>query len=260
MDRRKKMTTLWRQAAGALAVAALLAASPSEARAQSDDFGIWTSVGAEKSFGKKWSVGAEGGFRTRDNSSKADRWSLGVDGSYRIIKGLKVSAAYTLLYDNNREKTTYHKDGSVNKIRQSYWGLRHRFSVSLTGSVNAGNFKFSLRERWQYTYRPEKTVERYDVDDKCSEEKTVRAKGKNVLRSRLRAEYDISRCDISPYADVELFNAWALQKVRYTVGAEWKITKRHAAGLFYRYQSVNDKDDDNDAGAHILGISYKYKF
>lgn len=254
------MTTMWRRAAGALAVAALLAASPSEAWAQSDDFGIWTSVGAEKSFNKKWSVGAEGDFRTRDNSSKADRWSFGVDGSYKIMKGLKVAAAYTLLYDNNREKTTYHDDGTANNYRPSYWGLRHRFSVSLTGSVNLGDFKLSLRERWQYTYRPEKTVERYDVDNEQWEDKTVRAKGKNVLRSKLKAEYDITRCAIDPYADVEMFNAWALQKVRFTVGAEWKITKRHTAELFYRYQSVNDRDDDNDAGSHILGIGYKYKF
>lgn len=260
MDWRKKIETLWRYATYLSVFALAFTVSTTEAQAQSDDFGIWTSVGVEKSFGKKWSVGAESEFRTRNSSRTADRWSFGIDGSYKIIKGLKVDAAYSLLYDNNHENISYNEDGSYNNWRPSYWGLRHRLSVSLTGSVNAGRFKLSLRERWQYTYRPEKSTERYDFDNGCREDKTVKGKGKNVLRSKLKIEYDIVRCKIDPYADVELFNAWALQKVRYTVGADWKIKKKHTIELYYRYQSVNDKDDDNDVGEHILGISYKYKF
>lgn len=260
MDRRKKMKALWRCAAVSFALAAITAVCPAEALAQSDDFGIWTSAGLEKGFGKKWSVEAEGEFRTRNNSRTADRWDLSVGGSYKIVKGLKLDAAYTLLYDNNHESISYNDDGSYNNWRPSYWGLRHRFSVSLTGSVSTGRFKFSLRERWQYTYRPEKITERYDFDNGYWEDHAVRGKGKNVLRSRLKADYDIARCKVDPYAEVELFNAWALQKTRYTVGAEWKIKKQHTIGLRYCYQSVNDGDDDNDVGEHVLGINYKYKF
>lgn len=260
MDRRKKIETLWRRATYTFVFVVALASCPADAHAQGDDFGVWTSVGVEKDFGKKWSVGAEGEFRTRNDSRTADRWSFGVDGSCKIIKGLKVEAAYSLLYDNNRESISCHEDGSYNNWRPSYWGLRHRFSVSLTGSVSAGRFKLSLRERWQYTYRPKKTTERYDFDNSCWEDNAVKGKGKNVLRSKLKVEYDIARCKVDPYADVELFNAWALQKTRCTVGADWKIKKRHTVGLYYRYQSVNDKDDDNDVGEHILGVNYKYKF
>jgi len=260
MDRREKIT-LVRRSVKYLAVAAVaMLLVPEAAVAQNDDFGIWTSVGAEKDFGKKWSVGVEGEFRTRNDSKTADRWSFGLDGSYKICKGLKVGAAYTLLYDDNPESISFNEDGSYNNWRPSYWGVRHRFSVSLTGSVNVSRFKLSLRERWQYTYRPEKISERYDFDNSWWEDDAVRGKGSNVLRSRFRVEYDIARCKVDPYADVELFNSWAVRKVRYSVGAEWKIRKKHVVGLGYKYQAVDDGDDDNEPDSHILAISYKYKF
>jgi predicted porin len=236
-----------------------LALLPVAASAQSDDFGIWTSVGAEKKIDRKWSVEAEAEFRTRNDSKTADRWSGGIGVDYKLMKGLKMSAGYTLLYDNNIEKITYHSDGDYNNWRPSYWGIRHRFNVSLTGDVDWGNFNFSLRECWQYTYRPEKTTDRYDFDNSQWETTTVGGKGKSVLRSRFQVEYNIPHCKINPYANVELYNGWALQKTRYTVGADWKLTKHHSVGLYYRYQNVNS-DDDNEPGMHIVGVNYNFKF
>lgn len=230
------------------------------ASAQSDDFGMWYSLTAEKKLSRKWSVDVEGEFRTRNDAKTADRWSIGVDGEYKITRWLKASAGYTLLYDNNPEKISYNDDGSYNNWRPSYWGLRHRVAVSLAGSVDAGRFSFTLRERWQYTYRPEKTVDRYDFDNVWWEEKTVKSKSRHVLRSKLKIDYNIPKCKVDPYVDVELFNAWELQKVRYTVGVDWKLTKKHVFGLSYHYQDVNGDDDDNDVNSHILGLSYKFKF
>lgn len=234
--------------------------SPIVANAQSDDFGMWYSLTAEKKLSKKWSIDVEGDFRTRSDSKTADRWSIGLDAEYKIAKWLKASAGYTLLYDNNPEKITYDDDGEYKKWRPSYWGLRHRFAVSLAGSVDYGRFSFTLRERWQYTYRPEKTTERYDFNDAQWEDKAVKGKGRNVLRSKLKVDYNIPKCKVDPYVDVELFNSWALQKIRYTVGIDWKLTKKHIFGLTYHYQDVNADDDDNDVDSHIIGLSYKFKF
>ena len=222
-----------------------------------DDFGIWTSIGAEKKIEKKLSVGMEAEYRTRNDSKTSDRWSLGIDASYKLLPWLKTGAGYTLLYDNNKEKITYHNDGSYNNWRPSYWGIRHRFHVDLTGSVSVGRLDFSLRERWQYTYRPQTTTERYDFDNSWWEDTDVKGKGKNVLRSRLQVKYDIPHSKITPYASVELYNARGLQKTRYTLGADWKITKQHEIGAFYRYQNVKDDDDPN---GHILGLNYTFKF
>ena len=236
--------------------------------AQSDDFGIYSTLSVEKKIDKKASVGVEAEMRTRENLSTFDRWSIGVDGSYKLTKWLKASAGYTLLYDNN-EKTTY-KTKILNDVETKvpnkyvkYWGIRHRFNVSLTGNVDLGDFNVSLRERWQYTYRPEHTVsERWSYLDQAydGKAKTYSGKGKNVLRSRLQLEYDKKGLPVTPYVNAELFNAWSLQKVRYHIGLDWKLSKQHSIGAFYRYQHIQNDDDDNEPNIHMIGIGYKFKF
>lgn len=235
---------------------------PLASAAQSDDFGVWTSVGVEKKINKKVSVGLEAELRTRDDVSELDRWSVGLDGQYKITKWLKVSAGYSLLNDNNSKITYKETNGMPNKLAE-YWGVRHRFNVSLTGSRKFGNLQVSLRERWQYTYRPSKTIDqRWDFDDEefDNKPKTYNARGKNVLRSRLQLSYDIPNCHVEPYVSAEAFNAWSVEKMRYTAGADWKISKKHAVGIYYLYQSVHDDDDDNEPNRHVLGVEYKFKF
>jgi opacity protein-like surface antigen len=225
------------------------------ANAQSSDMGIWYSIGAEKKINKKFSIEAEGEMRTRNDAKTIDRWSAGVDAEYKIKRWLKASAGYTFLYDDNKNKIT-----SGNNYYPHYWGARHRINVSLTGDVNCGRFNLSLRERWQYTYRPEKTVDRYDLDNSVWETKTKRAKGKNVLKSRFQVKYDIPLCKVDPYANVEVSNAWNVEKVRYTIGADWKIKKSHTVGLYYRYQNITNDDDEAEPDMHIIGVNYKFKF
>ena len=236
--------------------------------AQSDDFGVYSTLSVEKKIDKKASVGVEAEMRTRENLSTFDRWSIGVDGSYKLTKWLKASAGYTLLYDNN-EKTTY-KTKILNDVETKvpnkyvkYWGIRHRFNVSLTGNVDLGDFNVSLRERWQYTYRPSKTVpERYDYDDEemDGKEKTYNGKGKNVLRSRLQVGYSKKSFPLKPFASVELHNSWPVEKVRFIVGADWKVTKQSTIGLNYRYDRLYDDSDDRKPNIHVLHATYKYKF
>ena len=242
--------------------------------AQSDDFGLDFSLEAQKKIDKKWSASLEGEWRTRDNTKTSDRWSIGLGLDYKATKWLKASAGYTFLYDNNERISYYEEtddavlDGDADagdpKKCAKYWAARHRFNVSLTVDKKLfGDFKFSLRERWQYTWRPEYTVdERWSYLNEAYDGKphTYDGKGKNVLRSRLQVEYDKKGLNLTPYANVELFNVWSLQKVRYTAGVDWKLSKVHAVGAFYQYQKVNDDDDDFEPDRHLLGITYKFKF
>ncbi len=230
-------------------------------KAQTNDVGMWYEVGAEKKIDKRWSVGVAGEFRTRNHLRTAGRWSVGVSADYKIAPWLKTSAGYDLLWDNNAEKITYEDDGrTYNKWTPHYWGARHRLHLDLRGDADLGRFNVSLRERWQYTLRPGKTVARYDFADEAWEDRVIGGKGKHVLRSRLQVEYNIPHAKVTPYASVELFNAWQLDKVRYTLGADWKVSKHHGVGMYYRLQTVNGSDDDNDTNEHIIGMSYQYKF
>ncbi len=229
-------------------------------KAQSNDFGTWYELGAEKKLSKKWNLGVEGEFRTRNNSRTADRWSAGLNAEYKIIRGMKASAGYALLYDNNQEELDLKSDGlRPNKWTPSYWGMRHRFNVSLTGNIDWGRLNVSLRERWQYTYRPEAEGKKYDFDDEAWT--SVKGKGKNVLRSRLQLSYDIPHWKFDPFANVEMFNTdKGIDKMRYQIGVDYKYQKKHVFSLTYRYQNVNSGDDDNDVNSHMIGLSYKLKF
>lgn len=236
-------------------------------RAQSEG-GLLLGAEAEKSFGKKLSLNVEAGFRTRNDFKTVDRWSGSLGVEYKLTKGLKVDVGYTLLYDNNREKL---KDSYW---RPSYWGMRHRLNVSLTGSYKIGRvIRLSLRERWQYTYRPETTTDRYyfvdypsatwtgSMDGWTATEKMRSGKGKSQLRSRLQLEYDKKKAKIKPYGSMELYNSWGIEKIRYTVGTDIKLSKQHSLDVFYRYQDQRHVDDeDYSPDMHYLGVSYKLKF
>ena len=52
----------------------------------------------------------------------------------------------------------------------------------------------------------------------------------------------------------------SLQKTRFQVGVDWKVAKQHSLGLFYRYQSVRDDEDDLEPNRHMIGLGYKFKF
>lgn len=231
---------------------ALLAAMSLSLSAQGDDFGIWGEVNAEKKIDSRWSVGAGVEYRSRDNAKTADRWSFGADVTYKITDWLKASAGYTLLDDNR------HKVNDSGKKYADYWGVRHRFNVSLTASKSFGNLNVSLRERWQYTYRPEKTVQRYYVsDDSEADEHTYSGKAKNVWRNRLQLKYKINKM-WRPYINAESSVAKGLEKMRYAAGTEIRFNKHHSLDVKYLFQRVYG--DDDEANRHIIGLGYTYSF
>lgn len=254
-------------------ILAIMLFVPSAVMAQKDDFGMQYNIVASKKAGKQWTFGAEAEMRTCNNSQTISRWSGELSAQYKITKWLKAGVAYKLMSDRREEylKTTSKSiytdeetDISSNVLyeswRPSYFTLRHRFSASLTGGFSAGRFSFSLRERWQYTYRPEKETERYNFAQAKWEQTKVKSKSHHVLRSRLQVDYDIPKCKFDPYANVELFNSMALEKTRLAVGIEYKIKKKHAFNAFYRYQNSNGSSDDEDLNSHIIGLGYEFKF
>ncbi len=230
---------------------------PMGMKAQSDEFGIWTSAEVEKRLFKGFDVFLEGEFRTRDGFGEVERWAATAGASYRITSYLKADASYTFIRSHPEERTT-----AKGNYIPSYWQSRHRISVSLTGTLKWNRLKFSLRERYQFTHRMSQYVAKYDSDRTTSkDDEEISSKSKNVLRSRLQVAWDIKKSAFEPYASCELYNdmsdGWSLVKTRWTAGTEYKINKKHVLDFFYRYQN---KADDDEANGHAIGIGYKYKF
>ena len=140
----------------------LLCAAMLPLQSRADDSGLIVSAEASHKIKKGLNVDFGTEFRSRNHFRTADRVSFGASISYKVLPWLKASGGYDLLIDNNHEKITYQDDGvSYNNWRPSYWGVRHRFNVTLTGSYKVQRVELSLRERWQYTYRPSKAACRW---------------------------------------------------------------------------------------------------
>ena len=238
----------------------LLCAALTPTLSLADDAGLVLSVEASHKIKKGLNVDLEGEFRSRNNFRTADRVSLGAGISYKVLPWLKAGAGYNLLVDNNHEEITYQENGDYNNWRPSYWGMRHRFNVSLTASHKVNRVELSLRERWQYTYRPSKVIDNFDFDEVMWEDHEVRSKGKNVLRSRFQLEWDIPKCKYDPFASVEFHTTRDLEKTRFIVGVEHSVKKKHDFKLYYRYQAVNRHGNDSESNIHMVGLGYTYKF
>lgn len=232
-------------------------AAPQVMRA--DDTGMVLGVGVEEKLNKKVSIQADAELRTRNDFRTVDHFVIGAGAKYKFNKWLKADAGYQMLLNNNRERLTLHEDGSYNNWRLSYYGVRHRFYVSLTGDVNLGRFNLSLRERWQYTYRPEQYASRYDFDNEQMEGCVVKGKGKNVLRSRLKLEYNIPHCKFTPSLGVELYTTRSLEKTKLTLGGSYTLHKHHVLEMGYIYQ-LHNSSVTTDPNTHHIVLGYNYKF
>ena len=220
-----------------------------------DDAGLIVSAGTSHKFNKKLTAGFDAEFRSRNNFRTAERVSLEANMSYKLLPWLKAGVSYALLIENNQETLSYHDDNTYNNWRPSYWGVRHRFNVMLTGSYKVQRVELSLRERWQYTYRPSKMIDSFNFDEGEWEDHEVKGKGKNVLRSRLQLDWDIPKCKFDPYASVEFHTSKKLDKTRIIAGVNYALKKKHNFKLYYRYQLTN-----GGPNIHMLGMGYSFKF
>ena len=234
-------------------VIVLMILLPIGAQAQNDKFGTWTGVSLDKKLSKQLTLGTELELRTGNNLKNIDRWSAGISLDYRLAKWLKAGAGYTYLYDYHPEAYTYQDDGDLNKRTMTYFGSRHRLNVSLTASKDFGKLSVSLRERWQYTYRPEQANKRMDYQH------SDLGKATNMWRNKLQLKYKATKL-LQPYLYGETYvGGSGFDKLRLSLGTELKLSKQSSLNVGYVYQKVYD-DDDEEGNKHVLSIGYKYKF
>ena len=263
---------------GCLLLAAFILAPVLGANAQNEDdeFGVWTTLEASKKINKKLKLDFEAELRTIEGVGDIDRVSVGAGASYKFTNWLKASAGYIFIYSHSLESKKINKviDKEAGmyeyEIDAPYWTERHRFHVSLTGDYKVGRVEFSLRERVQYTHTNSATTQEteygwsQDIDteeympaDPVVKTDSKKAKENTTLRSRLSAKWDIRNCKVTPFASVELYtrlDKWkGCDKLRYRIGASYKINKDNEISLFYLYQDANDDDEPK---GHAVGIGY----
>lgn len=265
-------------------MSALLAA----VSAQADDFGLWPELGIEKKLGN-FSVEAGTGFRFNHDVGQFSRFDVGIGGNYKLCDYVKIGVGYQYIDDHKALAADEHvnKSGVVNgyNVEHSFWRSKHRVYLQTTAKYEVARFTFSLRERYQLTRYAEADVteDKYRgvvsdpqsytgayyraSDGTCygfdeTETDTKKAKTKHYLRSRIGVDYNIAHCPVDPFASFELSNnlsnGFSLDKRRWTVGADWKISKKHKLSVAYVY--TNGNDDDDEGNLHALSVGYKYTF
>lgn len=169
---------------------------------------------------------------------------------------LKLDAGYTLRY-------------LATKGTNPTECLVHRPIVALTGSATFGDWKVSLRERYQVDCR---------LDSVNPLEK---AKNKMELRSRVRVEYQIPGKPLKPYAQIELTNTlneptWRglthpttgeaiyggqyLNSVRTMVGLKWKLDKNNSLSLYYVFAYLKDREVNISHKNNINRFYYNHNY
>lgn len=239
---------------------------PASAWAQfdrSDDMGLWSTVGAERELSRKLTVGMEAECRLRNDMKTQERWSLELNGAYQLGKYVKLGAGYKFIRDNRRDSWEFHdpEETDLQEFRPAYWVTKHRLYLDGTGKLKVNHWEFSLRERVEYTYRPEHTAQHYYYDDDQWVTETESGEGEYELRSRFQVKYGKEGCPWKPHASMEFYNDWDLDKIRYTVGVDYSLAKRHTLGAFYRFVNERDRDpgETDDPNEHVIGLSYKIK-
>lgn len=210
------------------------------------------SVGADWKIAKGLHLGAETELRTADSFSGIRRVQAGVSLSYKISPWLKASAGY-LLIENS-------KDGE--------WVPRHRVYADLTSTLNAGDWRFALRERVLLTHRDDGNF--YQVTPNLFQ-----------LKTRLKISYRGFR-RVTPYGILEArtvlndpacsatWNGTAysdytfkgytdtyFNRYRGGLGLEWKLDKKNSIDFYGLLDYCYDKNiDTNVKGTRLKSLTY----
>lgn len=167
-----------------IAVAAILSSS-TVLRAQTDvdldsEFGARLSATIDKKLTRGLHLTLEEEVRIDNNFSSLERLHTTLGISYKVNEYLKVGAGYALI----------NKWDSGNGTFKS---ARHRLMVDATGSLQLGDWRLSLKESFQATYRSG------DMNEYQNPRTAL------TLKSRLKVQYKGFR-RIEPYAYAELRN------------------------------------------------------
>lgn len=159
-----------------------------------------------------------------DESFGVGKYMLESGISYKPLKGLTLGASYRFIINPRTTKATEYL---------------HRFALYTSYKKKIERFEPSLRIK--YT--------NYTEDLSLGE----------FLRYRAKLEYDIKGSKITPMLSAEAFHDLSgnqIYKMRYAIGAEYKINKKSSVGLGYMLDYYITEYQNK----HIINLGYKFKF
>ena len=199
------------------------------------DLEQWTSIGISKKINKHWKISLDQEFRFTKDVSRFDIYftDLGID--YKFNKHFMVSTNYRFYQ---------------NKNNIGVFETEHRWSADFKYKLKISRFSTAYRLRFQNK----------DEDFFTNES----GNNSSNLRNRFSVDYNINNFKLDPYFDIELFRRFEkgedsyFNKIRWTLGIEYSITKKSDIELFYRID--NELNQTYNKDTFIIGLGYKISF
>lgn len=235
------------------------------------DFATRASIAVDKKLARGLHLSAEYQLRTESGLSRINRHQASLGLNYKFNDYFKGGLEYTFIYHNG----------------SSAWSPRHRAGVFLQGGFNAGDWRFTLRENFQWTHRTGDFNTYQNTPDLFT------------LKSRFKVQYKGFK-SVTPYAYVELKNVFNdpslkatwnsatssysdysflgygdtyFSRYRGSLGLEWKINKHNSLEFYGLVDYLYNKDiDTNKSGTKLksltwdqtlrttIGVGYTFKF
>lgn len=184
---------------------------------RADDGGSWVNIQFNKSWKSTYAfLRAE--HRSFNDFSETEAMFTALGFGYKATPWLKTDISY------------------------EYWNVTpditlHKAVFSANAAMTRDGLGVSVREKLEYAVNP------------ASSSTSL------TLRSRLRAQYSIPGCSITPYAMAEVFNWDKWIRSLYYAGAEIKVWDHSMFDLFYLYHLPSGGQP-----VHILGVGYYFNF
>lgn len=189
------------------------------------DLETWSGVTLKKSFlDKKLDFALTQEFRFSDNSTYLNNYFTELTAGYEIFKGFEVGLGYRFIR-NHRGDNGYRNE--------------NRFNTDISYKHKIDRFTLDYRLRYQYR----SILKAEDDEDPIQK-----------YRFRLKLKYNIKNWKLDPYISSEVFyakevdrvnyvptitevnNISGFQKMRFTIGTDFKINKTFEVGGFYRIE------------------------
>jgi long-subunit fatty acid transport protein len=190
----------------------------------------WTSAEFNYKFNKKFDFDIAQNLRLQKNSSQLERTFSQVGINFKPNKNFKFGIGYRFIWEQ--------KSSSIQ--------TEHRWNLDGAYKFEVGELSGQTRIRFQ-------NGKEFPLSENFADKH---------LRLKLKLDYNIKNWKFDPEFSSEIFRAVGnestknFNKVRFTIGTDYKLHKKHSISIFYGLEK--DLNETYPKATYLVGVGYKF--